>query len=53
MTTYDASGASNAMAQATTILVVEEDLGDFGLIKSCLQRAGFKMPHSGYFRSLR
>lgn len=33
--------AGNALAQATTVLVVEDALGDFGLIKSCLQQAGF------------
>ena len=31
----------NVIAQATTILVVEDALDEFGLIKSCLQQAGF------------
>ena len=45
MTTYvlgaGSDKAGNAMAQATTILVVEDAWDSFGWIKSCLQQAGF------------
>src|ERR1035437_7966651 len=36
-----ASNTDDATAQATAILVLQDESGDFGLIKSCLQQAGF------------
>ncbi len=38
---HQAANTGDAMVQATAILVLQEESSDFGLLRSCLQQAGF------------